>query len=47
MATKWEVIDYFDVWGNPINGWEVNNQSIRGELTLSDNATEKNVSLCV
>lgn len=23
---KVELIDYFDVWGDPINGWEVNNQ---------------------
>lgn len=25
-VVKVELIDYFDVWGDPINGWQVNNQ---------------------
>jgi hypothetical protein len=24
IKTRWKVIDYFDVWGNAEDGWEVN-----------------------
>ena len=24
----WSLVDYFDVWGNEVDGWEVNNSSI-------------------
>jgi hypothetical protein len=33
---RYELVDYFDVWGNEEEGWEVNNLSREGELELED-----------
>lgn len=33
---KYRVIDYFDVWGNAEDGWEVNNLAKIGEIELED-----------
>lgn len=34
---KWELVDYFDVWGNEQAGWEVNNQSVISHgITITD-----------
>lgn len=37
---KYRIIDYFDVWGNEEDGWEVNNLCVQKMyLIISDNAT--------
>lgn len=37
---KYELIDYFDVWGNETDGYEVNNQCVlETEIVMSDNWT--------
>lgn len=41
---KWRLINYFDVWGNAEEGWEVNNQCIEAEdIHISDEATDKDI----
>lgn len=30
----YEVIDYFDVWGNPVSGYDVNDQRRAGEISV-------------
>lgn len=41
---KWRLIDYFDVWGNAEDGYEVNNQSIEFEdLIITDDATDQDI----
>ncbi|QFP93421.1 UNVERIFIED_ORG: hypothetical protein Xoosp15_156 [Xanthomonas phage Xoo-sp15] len=32
------LINYFDVWGNEEDGWEINNLCKEGEIQLSNNA---------
>ncbi|QIW88614.1 hypothetical protein P59_245 [Bacillus phage P59] len=43
MMVKYTLINYFDVWGNEEDGWEVNNLCKEGELELSDNADDQEV----
>jgi hypothetical protein len=33
---KYTVVDYFDVWGNTEDGWEVNNLAKVGEIEVQD-----------
>jgi hypothetical protein len=41
---NWQLVNYFDVWGNKIDGWEVNNLCMEGDpFLLSDECTQKNV----
>lgn len=36
--------NYFDVWGNAKEGWEVNNSCIEfNDLNITDDATEKDI----
>ena len=40
----WTVTNYFDVWGNAEDGWEVNNQCIEfDDLVITENATNKDI----
>ena len=41
MAYKCMLIDYFDVWGNPEDGWEVNNISRENIFYMKDNFTNE------
>lgn len=41
---RYELIDYFDVWGNVSDGWIVNNQCVLlRDLQISDKATDKEI----
>lgn len=41
---KYSLINYFDVWGNAKDGWEVNNQCVEfDDLVITDDATEKDI----
>lgn len=40
----WSLINYFDVWGNAKDGYEVNNQCIEfADLVIADDATDKDI----
>ena len=34
--TKYKIVNYFDVWGNEDDGWEVNDLCYSGEIELSE-----------
>lgn len=41
---RYELINYFDVWGNAKDGWEVNNQCVEfDDLYLTDDITDKEI----
>ncbi len=38
----WTLINYFDVWGNAEDGYEVNNQCVEAEdIVITDDATDE------
>ena len=38
---RYSLINYFDVWGNPEDGWEVNNQCVEfDDINIADDATD-------
>ena len=40
----WQLINYFDVWGNEKDGWEVNNQCVEfDDLYLAEDVTNKEI----
>lgn len=42
MQNTWSLINYFDVWGNEEDGWEVNNSAIEfDDLYLADDTTDE------
>lgn len=40
---KAQLINYFDVWGNKTDGWEVNNLCNEGEIELPETFTDKDI----
>ena len=47
-VNKYKLVDYFDVWGNPIDGWEVNNLTSYYDtedtcLRISEDATDEEI----
>ena len=40
---KIKIIDYWDVWGNEEEGFEVNDCSSRGFIEIDDNATDQEI----
>lgn len=41
---KYTLVNYFDVWGNAKDGWEVNNLCNEATgITITDDASEKDV----
>lgn len=38
---KYRLINYFDVWGNEVDGWEVNNLCEEGVLEIEENANNE------
>ena len=44
---QYKLIDYFDVWGNQEDGWEVNNMCTVDEeyglITITDDATDEDI----
>lgn len=42
--TTYSLYDYFDVWGNPEDGYEVNNQCVVcDDLHIADDATKSEI----
>ena len=47
-VNKYKIVDYFDVWGNPIDGWEVNNLTSYYDtddtcLRIAEDATDEEI----
>ena len=41
---KYSLINYFDVWGNKKDGYEINNQCVEfDDLVIADDATPKEI----
>lgn len=40
---QYRLINYFDVWGNKRDGWEVNNLCEEGIIELPENFTDKDM----
>lgn len=45
---KYKIVDYFDVWGNPVDGWEVNDLTSYYDtdetcLRISEDATDEEI----
>ena len=48
QGAKYRLIDYFDVWGNAKDGWEINNQCVEeGTFWIADDASAKDVCDCL
>ena len=47
-VNKYKIVDYFDVWGNPIDGWKVNNLTSYYDteetcFRISEDATDEEI----
>ena len=41
---SYTLINYFDVWGNEVDGYEVNNQCVEAEdIVIADDATNNDI----
>jgi len=40
---KATLVNYFDVWGNKKDGWEINNLCTEGEIELPEDFTKKDI----
>lgn len=44
MTKTYSLINYFDVWGNKKDGYEINNQCVEfDDLVIADDATPKEI----
>ena len=44
VAARFMLVNYFDVWGNAKDGWEVNNQCIEfDDLYITDDCSKKEI----
>lgn len=44
MKNIYTLINYFDVWGNEVDGYEVNNQCVEAEdIVIADDATDDDI----
>ena len=40
----YKLIDYFDVWGNPIDGWEVNDlTTVEEDIVIAEDSTDEEI----
>lgn len=43
-VNHYKLIDYFDVWGNPIDGWEVNDlTTVEEDIVIAEDATDEEI----
>ena len=43
-ASRYKLINYFDVWGNEEDGWEVNNQCVEfDDIFITEEATDQDL----
>lgn len=44
MTNTYTLINYFDVWGNEVDGYEVNNQCVEAkDIVIADDATDADI----
>ena len=43
MRYDYQVIDYADVWGNPHDGFDVNEEYVVGVITLEEDALKEDI----
>jgi hypothetical protein len=43
MMIEYKLINYFDVWGNEEDGWEVNNLCTEGKLELTESPDNQEI----
>ena len=44
MTNTYTLINYFDVWGNEVDGYEVNNQCVEAtDVIIADDATDQDI----
>lgn len=44
VAARFKLINYFDVWGNAKDGWEINNQCVEfDDLYITDDCSKKEI----
>lgn len=44
VAARFRLINYFDVWGNTKDGWQINNQCVEfDDLYLTDDCSKKEI----
>ena len=43
MSDIYTLINYFDVWGNEEDGWEVNNAYEEFDIRITDNMTDQDI----
>ena len=42
--SKWSLINYTDVWGNPVDGWEVNDlETMYEDLYINPTSTDQEI----
>ena len=43
-VNHYKLIDYFDVWGNPIDGWEVNDlTTVEEDIVIAEDSTDEEI----
>lgn len=43
-VNHYKLIDYFDVWGNAEDGWEVNNlTTVEDDIVITEDATDEEI----
>lgn len=43
-VNHYKLIDYFDVWGNPIDGWEVNDlTTVEDDIVIAEDLTDEEI----
>lgn len=45
MVGTYELINYFDVWGNEVDGYIVNDAMVSGNVEFPENATDAEIIL--
>ena len=43
MSDIYTLINYFDVWGNEEDGWEVNDSCVEFDVRITDNMTDQDI----
>ena len=43
-VNKYKLIDYFDVWGNATDGWEVNDlTTVENDIVIAEDSTDEEI----
>lgn len=43
-VNHYKLIDYFDVWGNKVDGWEINNLcTVKEDIIIAEDSTDEEI----